>query len=330
VRLLVIGGTSFVGRHLVARALAAGHEMTLFNRGVTNPGLFSEAEHLRGDRDGGLEPLEGRRWDAVVDTCGYVPRVVGDSARMLAGAVERYLFVSTLSVHPDDVEPGADEDAPLLDPPAHDVEEVTEETYGPLKVASERAVVAALPDRALIVRPGLIVGPDDPTDRFTYWVRRVDAGGEILAPAPPEYRVQFIDVRDLAAFLLLHLEAGTAGVFSAVAPPVPLGDLLEACRSASGSDGSLTWVPEPFLRQHGVEPWDDLPMWLPELAGVNAFDPARAMAAGLAPRASDETVRDTLVWDRARPQRWPMRAGLDPDREREVLAAFHGATDPGS
>ena len=323
-RVLVIGGTSFVGRHLVARALAAGYTMTLFNRGVTAPDLFPEAEKVRGDRDGGLAALGGREWDAVVDTCGYVPRVVGDSARVLAGAVDRYLFVSTLSVHPDEVEPGADEDAPLLDPPEDaKAEEVTDETYGPLKVACEQVVASALPDRALIVRPGLVVGPHDPTDRFTYWVRRVAAGGEVLAPAPPEAHVQFIDVRDLAAFLLAHLEAQIVGVFSAIAPPVPMGDVLQACRTASGSDASITWVPEPFLRQHDVEPWTDLPMWLPGLPGANAFDPDRALAAGLTPRATEETVRETLEWDRARPQTWPMGAGLDRDREAEVLAAFH-------
>ena len=323
VRILVIGGTSFVGRHLVGRALAAGHQMTLFNRGLTGPGLFPEAEHLRGDRDGGLAPLQGRSWDAAVDTCGYVPRVVGDSARLLAGAVDRYLFVSTLSVHPDEVEVGADEDAPLVGLPADGVEDVTDVTYGPLKVACERVVASSFADRALIVRPGLIVGPHDPTDRFTYWVRRVAAGGEVLAPAPPEGLVQFIDVRDLAGFLLAHLEARTVGVFSAIAPPVPLGDLLQVCRSVSGSDASPTWVPEPFLRGQGVEPWSDLPLWLPDLPGTNAFDPGRAMAAGLTPRATEETVRDTLTWDRTRQQSRPLEAGLDRERELDVLAAFH-------
>jgi 2'-hydroxyisoflavone reductase len=324
-RILVIGGTSFVGRHAVAHALASGHEVTLFNRGRTNPELFPEAEHLRGDRDGGLGPLAGRSWDAVLDTCGYLPRVVGDSARMLADAVQRYLFVSSISVHPDDVEPGATEDAPVFDPPAPDVEDITDETYGPLKVACEQVVASALPDRALIVRPGLVVGPDDPTDRFTYWVRRVAAGGEVLAPAPPQDPVQFVDVRDLAAFLLRHLEARTAGVFNAIAPPVALGDLLEACRSVSGSDASIVWAPGAFLRGRGVEPWSDLPLWLPDDPGANRFNPGRAIAAGLSPRPTADTVLDTLTWDRTRPQTWPMRAGLDRDRERDVLDAFRDA-----
>jgi len=324
-RILVIGGTSFVGRHLVAGALAAGHELTLFNRGVTNPDLFPEAEHLHGDRDGGLAPLAGRTWDAAVDTCGYVPRVVGDSARLLADSVAHYTFVSTLSVHPDDVAPGADEDAPLFDPPAEGVEEITDETYGPLKVACELVVAAALPDRALIVRPGLIVGPDDPTDRFTYWIRRVAEGGEVLAPAPPEEPVQFIDVRDLAAFMLTHVEARTAGIFSAVAPPVPLVVLLEAARDAAASDASFTWVPAEFLLEQGVVPWSDLPMWMPGFPGFNAFDAGHAVAAGMTFRTTPETVADTLAWDRARPQIWPMGDALGRDREREILAAFHAA-----
>lgn len=321
-RILVIGGTEFVGRHFVARALEGGHQVTLFNRGITNPGLFPEAERIRGDRDGGLAPLAGRTWDVAVDTCGYVPRVVGSSARLLAGAVEHLTFVSTLSVHPDDVPIGAREDGPILDPPPLGVEEITEETYGPLKVACEREVQAAFPGRALIVRPGLIVGPDDPTDRFTYWVRRMAEGGEVLAPAPSSYQVQSIDVRDLAAFMLAHVEARSADVFSAVAPPMPLGALLDVCRDAAGSDADVTWVPESFLRANGVAPWSDLPMWMPGFPGFNAFDPGKAVAAGLAPRRVAETVRDTLAWDRTRPQTWPMGAGLGRDRERELVGAF--------
>jgi 2'-hydroxyisoflavone reductase len=328
-RILVIGGTSFVGRHFAAHALAAGHELTLFNRGITNPDLFPEAERIRGDRDGGLAPLADRSWDAVLDTCGYVPRVVGDSARLLADAVDRYAFVSTLSVHPDGVEAGTTEDGALFAPaPADGPEEITDESYGPLKVACERALATVFADRALIVRPGLIVGPEDPTDRFTYWVRRVAEGGEVLAPAPPGGPVQFIDVRDLGAFLLRHIEAGTAGVFSAIAPPVSFGELLEACRAASGSDASITWLPEDLLRARGVQPWSDLPLWMPDDSGSNEFDPARALAAGLRPRPTIETVRDTLTWDRTRPQTWPMRAGLDRDREREILAAAREAAGP--
>ncbi|MEO8291663.1 MAG: NAD-dependent epimerase/dehydratase family protein [Actinomycetota bacterium] len=324
-RILVIGGTEFVGRHFVARALEDGHQLTLFNRGRTNPTLFPEAERIRGDRDGGLAPLAGRTWDVAVDTCGYLPRLVGSSARLLAGAVEHLTFVSTLSVHPDDVAIGAREDAPISDPPPADEERITDETYGPLKVACEREVQAAFPGRALIVRPGLIVGPYDPTDRFTYWVRRVAEGGEVLAPAPASYQVQFIDVRDLASFMLAHAEARTAGVFSAVAPPVSLGQVLEASQGAAGSDAVIAWLPESFLRSHDVAPWTDLPMWMPEFPGFNAFDPAAAIAVGLFPRSVGETVADTLAWDRTRPQTWPMRAGLDRERERELLRLSHAS-----
>lgn len=319
----MIGGTEFVGRHLVAQALEQGHHLTLFNRGLTNPGLFPEAERIRGDRDGGLAPLEGRTWDVAVDTCGYLPRVVGRSARLLSGAVEHLTFVSTLSVHPDDVRVGAGEDDPISDPPRPEVEDITEETYGPLKVACEHEVQAAFPERALIVRPGLIVGPHDPSDRFTYWVRRMAEGGEVLAPAPASYQVQSIDVRDLAAFMLAHLEARTTGLFNAIAPPGSLGALLDTCREAAGSDAHVTWAPESFLQAQGVEPWSDMPMWMPAAPGFNAFDPARAIAAGLAPRATAATVEDTLAWDRSRPRTWPMRAGLDRDRERDLLRLYH-------
>ena len=324
-RILVIGGTSFVGRHTVEAALARGHDVTLFNRGRTNPDLFPEAERLVGDRDGGLAVLAGRSWDAVVDTCGYVPRVVADSARALAGSVGRYLFVSTLSVYPDDVAPGATEDTPRLGPAHPDVEEITDETYGPLKVSCEREVVAAFPRAATIVRPGLVVGPHDPTDRFTYWVRRVDEGGAVLAPAPPEDPVQFVDARDLAAFALLLLERSTDGVFNAVAQPVALGDLLEAIRRASGSDADVVWAPPAVLRERDVEPWSDLPLWLPDDPGMDRFDNGRAVAAGLLPRPVEDTVRDTLEWDRSRHRGAPLRAGLGRDRERDVLAAVAAA-----
>ena len=199
---LIMGGTGFLGRHLVEAALGEGHRVTLFNRGSSAPDLFPDVETIKGDRELDLSALSGRRWDAAIDTCGYVPRVVRASARLLADAVDHYTFVSSISVYPDAMEPGSDEDAPvqeLLDPT---VEEVTAKTYGGLKAICEQAAEEEMPGRVLNVRPGLISGPHDPTDRFTYWPRRISAGGEVLAPDSPERQVQFIDVRDLAAWIV--------------------------------------------------------------------------------------------------------------------------------
>ena len=232
-------------------------------------------------------------------------------------------IVSSLSAHRDDVRPDATEDDDVYEPPFPDTEEIREDTYGPLKVASEVTVRDAFGDRALIVRPGLIVGPHDPTDRFTYWVRRVATGGEVLTPAPPDYPVQWIDARDLAAFLLSLCERGVGGTYSVVIPPVTIEELITACRDASVSDAAFTWVPKSFLDAHEVEPWSDLPLWIPELPGLNRFNATRAVAAGLETRSVASTVVDTLVWDRERPQEGPMKAGLATEREREILTAWH-------
>jgi 2'-hydroxyisoflavone reductase len=324
---LVIGGTRFLGRHFVEAALTAGHRMTLFNRGQSGPELFPDAEHVLGDRDGGLKALEGRRWDAVLDTCGYVPRVVRGSAELLAPTAGHYTFVSSLSVFPDATPAGYDETAPVdtIDDPS--TEEVTNESYGPLKALCEDAVERSFPDRALIVRPGLIVGPHDPTDRFTYWPWRVAKGGEVLAPAPPGYRIQVIDGRDLAAWMLRLIEGGETGVYNATGPAgiLTLGELLDACDRVSGSNARTTWVDEGFLQEHGVEPWSDLPVWLPGQAyeGFMAADCSKAVAAGLVFRPPTDTIRDTLTWSSSRPADHEMKAGLTPERERELLRAWH-------
>ena len=221
-QLLVIGGTHFVGRALVEDAVERGHEVTVFHRGPAEPAGFPPVEHVHGDRDGGLEGLAGRTWDAAIDTCGYVPRVVRDSARLLADAVRSYTFISTLSVYPDDAPAGCNEGTPTHQPPFPDTEEITDESYGPLKVACEREALDAFSGRCLVVRPGYIVGPHDPSDRFTYWVRRAAAGGRMLAPGPQDHALQVVDVRDLGAFTLDHVEAGTADVFGVVGPHEPL------------------------------------------------------------------------------------------------------------
>lgn len=329
-RLLVLGGTLFLGRHVVADALARGHRVTIFHRGRTNPGLFPEAEHVLGDRDGGLAALGTRSWDAVVDTSGYVPRVVRASARRFADCAH-YTFVSSLSVystHPA----GADESCAVatLDDPT--LEGVTGETYGPLKALCERAAEEALPGRVLNVRAGLLVGPYDSTDRFPYWPRRVAAGGEVLAPAPAEAPVQFVDARDVAEWIVRMAEARGAGTFHATGPATPLaiGSLLDECRRVTGSDARFVWADESFLLGRGVRPWTDLPLWIPTTEpGFHRVSNARALVAGLTFRPLAETIRDTLDWDRETPaSARPARSGvampgpLEAAREAELLAGW--------
>jgi len=322
-KLLILGGTVFLGRHLVEAALAAGHEVTLFNRGRHDAGQELQVERLRGDRDGNLRALHGRTWDAVVDTCGYVPRLVAASTALLSGAVGRYVFVSTISVYPDLSLPDLDEGSPVATMPDPSIEDSSPEHYGPLKALCERAASTAMPGRVLIVRPGLIVGPHDPTDRFTYWPRRVAEGGEVLAPGRPAALRQFIDVRDLAAWVVQVVEAGATGTFNATGPEAALSmlQLLEACRTVSGSDARFTWIPDDVLLESHVGPWVELPLWIPQ--DDMTVNCARAMGAGLRCRPLAETIRDTLRWDATRPADAPHQAGLAPDRERELLHAWH-------
>lgn len=329
-RILVLGGTVFLGRHLTAAALARGHEVTLFNRGQSHPELYPEVEQLHGDRDGGLGSLAGRRWDAVIDTSGYLPRVVRESAAQLADSVGSYTFISSKSVYADMSRPGVDETAPVATlPEGASLEEMTGETYGPLKALCEREVEAALPGRALIIRPGLIVGPYDPTDRFTYWPHRMAIGGEALAPEPRDKLVQFIDARDLAEWIVRMVERGATGVYNANGRPgaLTMTALLDACVRAADSQTTLTWVAEPFLLEQGVGAWIDLPLWIPtsetEMAGFLEGSVTRALAAGLTLRPLDETIGDTLAWDATRPQDAPRKAGLTAEREVELLAAWH-------
>jgi 2'-hydroxyisoflavone reductase len=300
-RILVLGGTSFAGRHLAELALARGHHLVLFNRGRTGADLHPGVERVIGERAGGLDGLRGRTFDAVVDMSGYFPADIERSAEMLAGAAGRYLFVSTRSVYADHSQPGSDEDSALAElPPGAPVDEITGESYGPLKVRCERAARAAFGERALILRPGLIVGPYDPTGRFTYWPVRVAAGGDVLAPAPPDQPIQVVDARDLAAFALDLLERDASGTFDVVSPAgmLTLGRVLEACLAAGDGDARVVWVDETFLLERGVEPWTELPLWTPgeDMAGFQRSDVSRALAAGLAVRPIAETVADTLRW----------------------------------
>jgi 2'-hydroxyisoflavone reductase len=309
VNLLIIGGTVFLGRHLVEAAQARGHRVTLFNRGQHNPELFPEVEKLRGNRDGDLGALAGRRWDAVIDTCGYYPRVVRQSAELLAGAVERYAFISTISVFVDESLHRQDESGRVGMLEDETIETITGASYGPLKALCERAVEQALPGRALIVRPGLIVGPHDPTDRFTYW------------PA----LTQIVDVRDLAEWTVRAVEAGATGPYNAAGPeqPLSMGVVLDTCRASAGSDARFTWVPQDFLLAREVAPFMEMPLWVPEAEeGLMDVDCGKAIGAGLTFRPLETTVRDTLAWDATRAP-GERRAGMKPEREQALLAEWH-------
>ena len=334
-KILILGGTLFLGRHLVAAARSRGHEVTLFHRGRTNPGLFQDVERLRGDRDGDLEALKGRRWDAAIDTSGYVPRVVRASSELLAESVGHYTFVSSGSVYADSAAMGIVETAPVATLSREGTENVAEE-YGALKALCERAAGEAMRGRSLAVRFGLLVGPHDPTGRFTYWPRRLSRGGEVLAPGRPLRQIQFIDARDGADWILRMAEAGRTGAFNVTGPPslLTMERFLETTRAAIACDARLLWVEESFLLAHEVAPWTELPLWLPEeMDGMLAVNIQKALGAGLTFRPLAETVRDTLAWDLSRPveeRARPVRmssgletaVGLDPAREAELLAAW--------
>lgn len=319
-RLLVLGGTRFLGRALVEQALADRHEVTLFNRGRTNPQLFPEAEKLSGDRTLDLGALQGREWDAVIDVAGFLPRVVSLSVEALRGRVGQYVFVSSISVYADQSVPPV-EGAPVTE--LADPEDETVETYGAQKAACERLCEAAFGERALIVRPGLIVGPHDSTDRFTYWPVRVAAGGRVLAPGAPRDPVQFVDVRDLSGWILRATRAGLAGTFNATGESMPFVRLLEECKQVTGSDAELVWVPSARLLAAGVEEWMGVPLWIasPGWQAANRVVVKKALAAGLTFRPLAETIRDTLAWNAER--EWPRAEGdgLTAERELELLMA---------
>lgn len=359
-RILILGGTGFLGPAIITAAKARGHAVTAFNRGRTETrrrelGIDQEflegVEVLYGNRDPdksaddwrpeaerdpsaprGLSELEGRSWDAAIDTSGYVPRIVRASAELLASKISHYTFISSVSVYASNSQPGADEtDAvgKLADP---HVEEMgaSFENYGPLKALCEQAAELAMPGRVANVRPGLIVGPRDPTGRFTYWPARFHRGGEVLAPGTPDDPIQLIDVRDLAEWLVRLVETRTAGVFDALGPNggLTMGGMLEACRATAGSDARLTWVDADFLKEQKVSAWGDMPVWIPptgDSAGFHRRNVSKAMAAGLTFRPIGSTVRDTLTWwlDQPAERRTQLARGLSAEREVEVLAAWH-------
>ena len=331
-KLLVLGGTVFLGRHVVEAALSLGHQVTLFNRGQTRPDLFPDVERLKGDRNGDLTALEGRTWDAVFDPSAFLPRQVRATTAALGGSVAHYTFFSSISVYPIE-QADKSESAPvatLQDPESEDVTA----GYGALKALCEAALDEALPGRVLNVRAGLLVGPHDPSGRFTYWPVRVARGGEVLAPGDPEAPTQFIDARDVAEWVLDMAERAAAGTFNVTGPaePVALRRVLETCREVSRSDARFTWVESEFLQEQGVGPWLEMPLWLPANVGSLEAPIGRLLAAGMRYRPLDSTVRDTLRWARAEPVadqqldaggRLRPLGGLAPEKEAAVLHAWH-------
>jgi 2'-hydroxyisoflavone reductase len=334
-KILMLGGTGFLGPRIVEHAVSRGHAVTLFNRGKTQPGLFPDLEKLRGDRNADVSALKGRSFDAVLDTSAYVPSHVRRVKEALGDGVGHYTMVSTVSVYPGmgQSRDPIDEDTPVgaLDDPT--TEKVTGATYGPLKALCERAAEAAWPGRVANVRPGLIVGPGDPTDRFTYWPVRVARGGVVLAPGDGSDEAQCIDVRDLGEWIVRLAEEGTTGTYNAVGfeGRVSFEELLHGAKCAIRHDVSFTWVPAAFLETHKVSAWHHLPMWVPPEANGHVSN-ARATARGLRFRPVAQTLADTLAWVREtkREVAWGTgrTGGLSPEREAEVLAAWSASTPP--
>ncbi len=322
-RILVLGGTRFLGRAIVGAALGRGDTVTLFNRGKSGPGLFPGVETVLGDRTADLSALDGRDWDAVIDVACYQPGTARLSARAFADRTGRYVFVSTVSVYASQRTREAQlEDAPvaLPQPGVTDFPQV----YGPDKATCEGIVREVYGDRALIGRPGLIVGPHDPTDRFAYWPRRIARGGRVLAPGDPADPAQFIDVRDLASWLTDACHAGRGGVFNLTGTPVPFGTLLDLCKTATYSGAELAWIPSDRLAAAGVDQGMGIPLWVAE-PGYEAFsdvDSSRAVAAGLTCRPVTDTIRDTLAWDLARGGPAPGDEGLPAAEEERLLRAL--------
>ena len=333
--ILIIGGTRFLGRALVNAARTAGHRVTLFNRNRSAPDLFPDLETVIGDRESDLNKLAGRSWDVVIDTCGYIPRQVRQSAQALANSIQRYIFISSLSVYADFKQAGIDEAYPLGKLQDESVEEVNGETYGPLKALCEQAAEQVLPGKVLVIRPGLIVGPYDLSDRFAYWLDRIAQGGDVLAPGDPQQRISFSDVRDLAAWIIRMAEQKAVGVYNADGPgdPITMGGLLDLCRQLENSTANLVWVSEEFILGEGVAPWSELPLWVPgsdpENAGFALVDTRKALAAGLSFRPVSETVRDTLAWLKTRPSDTVWRAGLQHAKEARLLERWQAYLSSG-
>jgi 2'-hydroxyisoflavone reductase len=321
-RILILGGTVFLGRYLVEAALQKGHEVTLFNRGQTNAELFPEVEKLLGDRDGDLGKLAKHKWDVVIDTSGYFPRIVEKSAQALKHSVEHYIFISSISVYADFKELAIQEGYPIgvLEDPH--IEEINGETYGPLKALCEASLERILPGKVLNIRPGLIVGPHDPTDRFTYWPHRINQGGEILVPGSKQRKLQFIDVRDLSEWIIHMAELKKTGVYNATGPreALTMEKFIEACNPS----GEYNWIEDEFLLEHKVEVFTELPFWIPASDGNSAgflqVNLDKALEEGLSFRPLAETILDTLTWSGQRGS--PFAHGMTSIREQQLIACY--------
>jgi len=340
-RILILGGTGFTGPHQVRYALSRGHKVTVFNRGKTHPGeLPKEAEQLIGDRNGQLDALKGRTWDVAIDIPTSIPVWVRDAAQVLKGNVDRYVFISTISVYSDNSKPGMDETGPLAKYEGADAMKETQATlrasnfalYGPLKALSEAEAEKWFPGKSLIIRPGLIVGPGDESDRFTYWPVRLSRGGEVLTPGNPSDPVQFIDARDLAEWTIRMAEQGTTGTFNATGPKstLTMADMLDGIKKVTRTAADFTWVDADFLAAQKVSAWSDMPVWVPprgEEAGFSRISIKRALDKGLTFRSVPDTTQATLDWFRKQTadRQAKLRAGIKPERETEVLAAWHAS-----
>ena len=338
-KILILGGTGYTGPYQVKYALARGHQVTVFNRGKTHPGELPEGvEQLIGDRNtGDLSALKGRQWDVAIDNPTMLPKWVHDAGEMLQGKVSRYVFISTISVYGDNSKKGQDETAGLAKYEGKDAMQETRDTvvasqfalYGPLKALSEKEAEKWFPGKALVIRPGLIVGPGDETDRFSYWPVRIERGGEVLAPGDPGDPVQFIDARDLAEWTIRMAEQGATGIYNATGPaePLTMGGMLEGIKAGLKSEAKFTWVPADFLEKEKVAPWSDMPVWVPptgEDGGLATTSIKKALAHGLTFRPLAVTARDTVAWFKAQPpeRQAKLKAGLTKEREAEVLAEW--------
>ncbi|MCP4271739.1 MAG: NAD-dependent epimerase/dehydratase family protein [Gammaproteobacteria bacterium] len=333
-KILFLGGTGFLGPHTVNHAIARGHQVTLFNRGRSKEGLFPDLEAIVGNRDPkidkGLDGLKGKQWDCVIDTSGYVPRIVNASSKLLAPHCQHYLFISSISAYADFTQSGMQEDAAVGTLEDTTVETIDSETYGPLKAYSEQAAEKNFKGRTTVIRPGLIVGPRDRTDRYTYWPVRIAKGGEVLAPGDGKDYVQYIDVRDLGQFIIHCLEQKAVGTFNATSPMdnETTQDMLGHCKRALSSDATFTWADTDFLQQNEVMPWGGMPVWVPrkgEIGGISRINSSKAEQLGLNARPRSETAVDTFTWYGQQPaaRRKTLRAGISSEKEIEVLTAWH-------